>query len=498
MSLKHWRTSQPQGFLHEPSALTLLIQVGAKVLAAMCGLADARVVHYDIKCDNLLLVADEGVSDAELLDYRGREAPSFDLVVTDFGESKLYSPAQDGFTTRNRGTEYIKSPEMLTVANASSKDRANFDRRKKVGANKASDVWGAACVLYELLTGEYLFYDDDWIRFFIRVTGASPEDLIPPERLAPLQQLQGGKHLIDFFKYALVRDALRRPSMHDLAKRWDAVAAAVAKGATDAEAGAAGSQAPRLSNASAGDGAAASQPPGSSACHTQALHATHLPAKRVQRDALRACALLLHEPSAGTEVDRQLQGTSAVSLLLGGGVRILCGCSPLDMEWVDGQRVGGWGRLGVGHLLDCTSSASCATSAAYVKMPGTAYAQSALPSLLLGSAAAPAPGSSPSPAVKASGLAVGVRAGGTEVRPGARHDALTPQLRQLARDVSFVESAGRQGSSVLVFDDEGGASWASGIVIAYLMQVTVYASPPPPLRPARFAARLLHLYLDFS
>lgn len=35
-------------------------------------------------------------------------------------------------TFRNRGTEFMKSPEMLQVAYASQKTRATYDRRRKV------------------------------------------------------------------------------------------------------------------------------------------------------------------------------------------------------------------------------------------------------------------------------------------------------------------------------------------------------------------------------
>ena len=33
-------------------------------------------------------------------------------------------------------------------------------------------MWSLGCLLYELVTGRYLFADDDWIRMFVRVTKA--------------------------------------------------------------------------------------------------------------------------------------------------------------------------------------------------------------------------------------------------------------------------------------------------------------------------------------
>lgn len=72
------------------------------------------VVHFDIKADNILLEPLEGVSDLEFWKPTGDTAP-FRVCLGDFGESILMENA-DGFTTRNRGTEPIKSPEMLNIS----------------------------------------------------------------------------------------------------------------------------------------------------------------------------------------------------------------------------------------------------------------------------------------------------------------------------------------------------------------------------------------------
>lgn len=58
------------------------------------------------------------------------------MVLADFGESRAFgdlSPSS-AVTTRNRGTECVKSPEMLLVANARKTTRDTYDRRKREGA----------------------------------------------------------------------------------------------------------------------------------------------------------------------------------------------------------------------------------------------------------------------------------------------------------------------------------------------------------------------------
>lgn len=141
------------------------------------------------------------------------------IMHADFGESKIYQTEEEGYTLRNRGTEFNKSPEMLNVAYLSQKTKETYDRNKKVGANSATDIWAIGCLLFELLTGEFLFYDTDWVRFFIRVTSKG-QQLITPEKQV---MLNNNSNLIDFLKFIFVRDPLYRPAIGNVIQRFKSI-----------------------------------------------------------------------------------------------------------------------------------------------------------------------------------------------------------------------------------------------------------------------------------
>ena len=59
---------------------------------------------------------------------------------------------------------------MILLTIATRKDTEQYDRRKTVGTNSQSDVWGLGCLYYELLTGDALFNTDEYFEFHMRLT----------------------------------------------------------------------------------------------------------------------------------------------------------------------------------------------------------------------------------------------------------------------------------------------------------------------------------------
>eukprot|EP00211_Chloroparvula_japonica_P005059 CAMPEP_0119120296 /NCGR_PEP_ID=MMETSP1310-20130426/1392_1 /TAXON_ID=464262 /ORGANISM="Genus nov. species nov., Strain RCC2339" /LENGTH=826 /DNA_ID=CAMNT_0007109765 /DNA_START=33 /DNA_END=2513 /DNA_ORIENTATION=- len=212
-SLKHWRMKQTKPL---SVMLPLYMNIGMSILNVMSWLVENQVNHYDIKCDNYLIEPlVEGISEEDLWN-QPTNIPNFSLCIADFGESKIYENELEGYTIRNRGTEYNKSPEMLNVAYASQKTRATYDRRKRVGANIANDMWSLGCALYELFTGEFLFYDNDWIHFFFRVTDRNQELLTEQRK----NLLDNNAALIEFFEFVFKRNPDMRPSISEIVLKF--------------------------------------------------------------------------------------------------------------------------------------------------------------------------------------------------------------------------------------------------------------------------------------
>lgn len=73
----------------------------------------------------------------------------------------MFNSDEDEFCEKNRGTELFMSPEMFMLAINIRKDTEKYDRRKKMGTTRQSDIWSLGCLFFELLTGQLLFKTSD-------------------------------------------------------------------------------------------------------------------------------------------------------------------------------------------------------------------------------------------------------------------------------------------------------------------------------------------------
>lgn len=232
-SLKQWRLSQEESPQHRVDTYWAIFR---EIVLACIEILDEGIVHFDLKCDNVLLEPCNGASEDAFqrgtLSSGGRLRSllkkseckgrlSFRVVLGDFGESVMFpggrDGAQKGSTLQSRGTDAFKSPEMLMVDCAPQTHQNGYDRRRAQGAGAPSDVWSLGCLLFELFTGNVLYNDTDWLQIAARVTRPDSQ-LIPNEQLKLISDLPGVE---DMLRFMLVRDPKMRPTLHDVLSRLE-------------------------------------------------------------------------------------------------------------------------------------------------------------------------------------------------------------------------------------------------------------------------------------
>ena len=103
------------------------------------------------------------------------------------------------------------------------------DRRKPVGASASSDVWSLGCLLFELLTGTFLFdpSEEKWAESYVRaITDHAP--VLTSEAVAALiptgaSNVRLLSALLALLRMILVRNPTRRPLITPILARIDAV-----------------------------------------------------------------------------------------------------------------------------------------------------------------------------------------------------------------------------------------------------------------------------------
>ena len=222
ISLKKWRIQQKQSL---KEMLPTYLSIFKDVLHAVQIIHNNKITHYDLKCDNIVLdfVSNfkENTYDVDVTDEN--ENDSICIIVADFGECRMFLNEVDEHCTRSRGTDVIKSPEMLKhFGYQIRKEDDNFDRRKKVGTTRSSDIWSLGCLFYELLTGNFLFEEiqDNYLEFMYKIDKSNINELLTEKKMS---LIDNNPYLVDFLKFMLVKNQTYRPNIDTVIKRFEHV-----------------------------------------------------------------------------------------------------------------------------------------------------------------------------------------------------------------------------------------------------------------------------------
>ncbi|KAJ0407823.1 hypothetical protein P43SY_008284 [Pythium insidiosum] len=217
-TLADWRRSLAASNAPFRAVVQLSLEVFVALGRVLQRVHAQSVCHFDIKSDNVLLrVPCDALSlrlvsdDAD--DARNESLESL-LCLADFGEALMDVPVDGVQLSRTRGTEAIKSPEMLRVKGDGRKSEARISR--------ASDVWSFGCLLFELLTQQLMFGGDDWAALFAHLAAEHGAPSVRADHreallaaLAPTtdDERNAVDALVQFLESILVRDAARRPTL---------------------------------------------------------------------------------------------------------------------------------------------------------------------------------------------------------------------------------------------------------------------------------------------
>ncbi|CAK9193739.1 unnamed protein product [Sphagnum troendelagicum] len=145
-----------------PLSLPLVVNIMLQIAEAMKYLHESRVMHRDLKADNVLI---------NVVENESYISPSVQVKLADFGISKL-NLNNSRFTTMGVGTAQWRAPEVF-------QDEQNTEKY-----TNAADVYSFALVFFEVLTGEVPFAKISKSQILGKIC-AGEMPILPPDGYCP-------------------------------------------------------------------------------------------------------------------------------------------------------------------------------------------------------------------------------------------------------------------------------------------------------------------------